>query len=911
MVVAVYAAAFGAFFSPVWLSGGLLAPGDGTMYHVPAFFAPGTLWRPDMFAGFPIAAEPNSQTHYVLLRLLSLVGAFNVFVMSAYVLAAACTYGYVYHLTRSPFAALASGFIYAGGGFFMARVGHVPVVHGAAWIPLMLWSTDALRARPSASWVAMGSLSIGLCALGGHPQMLVYGVGLTAAYAAVTGWSAPRPGRFYTTCLLALFLGAGVGAAQLLPTAELSGASIRASISPHDLLVYSLSPLELLQLLFPYLFTSYGYASGQSAYFGAWGLTETSGYVGWLSLSALVVAILHAPQRVVVYFWSSVAVLAGLTALGETTPLAGIIFSLPGYSWFRCPARHLIELTVAMAILAGLGLAALDQANEPARWRQAAAVVFLMAGGGILVLVSAGDTLRSAAAKAGIDDWSLVPWSNASTGVPLLMAMLTAAALLWQARLDGHRSARRVVLVIVLGLDLGSFGWFYEWRTASPTRSVLEMPSFLRRYRDDVARDYTRVLTYQFPAPAEAAAPNLNWLYSIPSASGYTSVPLQRYAAAVIGRVPLTVDAVDRVLDILAVRYVFFARTLSNGFDWGAAVDLYLHPGAHGSSEWTLNDVWATHVAIDGALANSVRVADGAPVGRLLITTSDGDTKEIAMSAGTDLSDWAYDRPDLLGKILHRRAPVFESFPTLSHGKVFSRHDYLATVDLGGRYQVHRLALQPTNAMVPIVVHRLRVRDQAQASAASPTLPDEFRWRFAGASETVSVWENRAVLPRAWLVAQVRTLEPDAILRSIQTSQLPDGTRFDPRELALVEEPVSLDSPAHIDGQVDVLKLDSSRVRLGVRAASPAFLVLSDVNYPGWTASVDGVPTQIFQTDYLIRGVRVPAGAHVVEFAFRPMSVYAGRAISIVSLVILAALQWWWRPGSTQDDGYRAARRSR
>ena len=47
-------------------------------------------------------------------------------------------------------------------------------------------------------------------------------------------------------------------------------------------------------------------------------------------------------------------------------------------------------------------------------------------------------------------------------------------------------------------------------------------------------------------------------------------------------------------------------------------------------------------------------------------------------------------------------------------------------------------------------------------------------------------------------------------------------------------------------------------------------LVLTDNAYPGWKAKVDGKDAPVERVDYIFRGVRVPAGAHRVEFRFEP-----------------------------------------
>ena len=54
-------------------------------------------------------------------------------------------------------------------------------------------------------------------------------------------------------------------------------------------------------------------------------------------------------------------------------------------------------------------------------------------------------------------------------------------------------------------------------------------------------------------------------------------------------------------------------------------------------------------------------------------------------------------------------------------------------------------------------------------------------------------------------------------------------------------------------------------------ARTPALLVLTDWDYPGWKATVDGQPARIYSADYVFRGVPVPAGAVVInEIMFNP-----------------------------------------
>ena len=75
-------------------------------------------------------------------------------------------------------------------------------------------------------------------------------------------------------------------------------------------------------------------------------------------------------------------------------------------------------------------------------------------------------------------------------------------------------------------------------------------------------------------------------------------------------------------------------------------------------------------------------------------------------------------------------------------------------------------------------------------------------------------------------------------------------------------------------------------VRVEAQLKEEGFLVLSDVYYSGWTASVDGRPAEILRTNAVFRGLPLAPGSHVVEFHFRPRSVYLGAVVSLLTLVL-------------------------
>jgi uncharacterized membrane protein YfhO len=76
--------------------------------------------------------------------------------------------------------------------------------------------------------------------------------------------------------------------------------------------------------------------------------------------------------------------------------------------------------------------------------------------------------------------------------------------------------------------------------------------------------------------------------------------------------------------------------------------------------------------------------------------------------------------------------------------------------------------------------------------------------------------------------------------------------------------------------------------------------------YPGWKATLDGRPVEIFRANYLSQGVVVPQGVHRVVFDYQPESFRYGAIISVLSiagiLVMWAVAGYLRRRGTNSNS---------
>ena len=148
---------------------------------------------------------------------------------------------------------------------------------------------------------------------------------------------------------------------------------------------------------------------------------------------------------------------------------------------------------------------------------------------------------------------------------------------------------------------------------------------------------------------------------------------------------------------------------------------------------------------------------------------------------------------------------------------------------------------------------------------------------------------NPNALGAAWAVEKIKVVPTaDALLESMKI------TDFSSQALVLENsfpEDIPLKYQQDSLTTVNLVEEAPDHLVYQVQADSDQFIVFSEMYYPqGWRATVNGLQTPIINVNYVLRGLKVPAGNSTVEFRFEPEVVVLGTAIRWGSLILFVLL---------------------
>lgn len=734
------------FFQAV-LGNRVISPDDGIIFNIPLRTAAANimrggylpLWNPYIFSGMPLHGAAQAGLLFPLnwsYLIFSPPVATNVMMLATYVLAALGAYLYARRSGCLIAGAIVTSLAWQWSSFLITHIGHTNILQTAAILPWILWALDGYGMRDTRGRGILLAVLVALQCCTGHQQTFAYSLMLAIPYAIVRARAASERKTAYLRSLWFIAAGVLLAAVQIVPTFELLRNSPRASINYDYFTAFSLPPRFILTFMAPYLM-----GGGDGLLFKAWyvGPTFYGEYAAYVGVTSIILALLalFLDRDRLTKFWAVAVALGLLLALGRFAPLGlyKVIFFVPVLNLFRVPARHLMEVDFALAVLAGRGLTALvaNRSNAQAIRRVAYAclIVFVLT----LLIVTLG---RPANFKLGRE----VPLTFLRTPelfMPVVLS-LVGAWTVW--RFARRKRAATAVLLLVLVIDLALWGQSSGWRNASAPRnfelwSEPDTVRFLHRQEKEPGVVPFRILTEDqvfdpnepVGPPAGGAwvatlQPDIYMMYGIENASGYDGFGLaryQRFAADMktwgeLGDAERALRGSGREIDLLNVRYLLtrptagarttdpsevFARapslaklpdqglltfpdaTVAFGSAKFAAEEYNLPSLGSGSSLLlTFPPVDADAISLVTNLSWSVDLPDATPVAHLTLHAADGRKFDLDLLVGEHTSEWAYDRSDIHRQIKNRRAPLATSYAVKDSSGSFKGHTYVCSLEL-------------------------------------------------------------------------------------------------------------------------------------------------------------------------------------------------------------------------------------
>lgn len=417
------------------------------------------LWNAYVGFGTPLLADPNFQWLYPptwLVLLIPPADYYRLFVLghSAFAGVGTLVLARRMGLPMGP-AALAGG-VFAVSGPLLSAASLFHHYAGAAWMPWVLAAFVALRQKPSpGAALGMAVAMVGQLLAGSADMCLMtalLGLGWLVAHERGPAPRAPWRG-FARWLAVAVLAGGAVASFQWIPALSMVGDGARGLLSLEERARWSVHPAGLVDVFVPRLLSQMPWsAEARGVLLEGREPLLTSMFLG---APALGLAALGAfsPSRwrgfVLAAFGSTL-----LLSLGRFTPVFALVHAAPPLSLLRYPAKYLLPLALAWALLVGLGGAAWlerwDERQRRAGHRALWALVALGVALGAVALVA----LSPAALGGLVDPSATGPLRSLQwvVSVEIVLVGLTAAVFWKRARKPGtERRLDGVLAFVVLG----------------------------------------------------------------------------------------------------------------------------------------------------------------------------------------------------------------------------------------------------------------------------------------------------------------------------------------------------------------------------------------------------------------------------------------------------------------------------
>ena len=145
---------------------------------------------------------------------------------------------------------------------------------------------------------------------------------------------------------------------------------------------------------------------------------------------------------------------------------------------------------------------------------------------------------------------------------------------------------------------------------------------------------------------------------------------------------------------------------------------------------------------------------------------------------------------------------------------------------------------------------------------------------------------NKDALGNVWFVKGIQVEKgPAEVMKSLDN--------FNPKDTAIIEQKDKIESLNNLafdeNASIALVNNKNDEINYTSNSTKKQLAVFSEIYYNlGWKAYIDNVETPIVKTNYVLRGLVVPAGNHAIRFEFKPITIKN----SIVASSFASILLW-------------------
>ena len=147
--------------------------------------------------------------------------------------------------------------------------------------------------------------------------------------------------------------------------------------------------------------------------------------------------------------------------------------------------------------------------------------------------------------------------------------------------------------------------------------------------------------------------------------------------------------------------------------------------------------------------------------------------------------------------------------------------------------------------------------------------------------------QNPATLGNAWFVNEINTVaNADAEIAALNG--------FNPSNTAIVDVRFNeqiIDGLDNAGANITLEEYKPNYLKYNSNSSKNGIAIFSEIYYDkGWNAYIDRELKPHFRANYVLRGMQIPSGNHVVEFKFEPAVYHVSERIALTSSIVLLLL---------------------